>query len=702
MSLHNASKHIASKGRGEDTMLVHMTPGEVKGLQQLALAQGGSLTINPETGLVEAGILKKILPMVGGAALMMIPGMQGFGGALAASAIMGGGMYAATGSIKEGLLAGLGAFGGANIASGLAAAGAGAAEAGAAGALEAGVSTGAASGAGAAGSTLPLGMTSTTTGAFGSAAPLGSSIIPSAYGSAGSGLVGGSAAGIPTVASGSAGAMGGAMGGVNLAGTPVATSLPQAAQPTFMGNLQAAGRGLPELGNVIMASPMKTLGAAAAPFAFGSVDSGVEGFPPDEDTSSSGYSLSPNFQAYSPTQPNPYPRAQYTDYRRRGVGAFAEGGIAGLATGGMDPMDPIQNPIYPQSQQVHTNFATSSQYPNSMQSAMASDYDTRTNPRTGQELPMGMASGGKTKTLSSSPSMPSGGVYRDTDPDTASKDAYQAALIKLQKANKGANIKPTEMPKARLKGLGDMPEMASGGVARYDDGGAAASGASGIPAGMGGEAAGALLDYAGLPAPAAIPSGLGGLSASAPDTMAALAAMNPFGGQAPIAPTQYVDPYAGRPIHMPQATTNYVFDRPIATAESIAREEAVRREAERIAAEQAAQSQSSEGNYHYWNYAAGGQVPGYNLGGYSDGGRMLKGPGDGMSDSIPASIGKRQPARLADGEFVVPADVVSHLGNGSTDAGAKKLYGMMDKVRKARTGTKKQGKQIKADKYLPK
>jgi hypothetical protein len=100
------------------------------------------------------------------------------------------------------------------------------------------------------------------------------------------------------------------------------------------------------------------------------------------------------------------------------------------------------------------------------------------------------------------------------------------------------------------------------------------------------------------------------------------------------------------------------------------------------------------------NYAAGGGVG--HLGGYAAGGnpRLLKGPGDGMSDNIPATIGGKQPARLADGEFVVPADVVSHLGNGSTDAGAKHLYAMMDKVRKARTGNKKQGKQIKAEKYL--
>lgn len=98
--------------------------------------------------------------------------------------------------------------------------------------------------------------------------------------------------------------------------------------------------------------------------------------------------------------------------------------------------------------------------------------------------------------------------------------------------------------------------------------------------------------------------------------------------------------------------------------------------------------------------AAGGGIM-HGIGGYSDGGRMLKGPGDGMSDSIPAVIGKKQPARLADGEFVVPADVVSHLGNGSTDAGAKRLYGMMDKIRKARTGKKKQAPEVKADKYLP-
>jgi hypothetical protein len=106
-------------------------------------------------------------------------------------------------------------------------------------------------------------------------------------------------------------------------------------------------------------------------------------------------------------------------------------------------------------------------------------------------------------------------------------------------------------------------------------------------------------------------------------------------------------------------------------------------------------TQMAEGGY------AGG---GYHLGDYSDGGRLLKGPGDGVSDSIPASIGGRQPARLADGEFVVPARIVSELGNGSTDAGARKLYAMMDRIQRARrksVGKDRVAVDSKAEKLLP-
>jgi len=81
-------------------------------------------------------------------------------------------------------------------------------------------------------------------------------------------------------------------------------------------------------------------------------------------------------------------------------------------------------------------------------------------------------------------------------------------------------------------------------------------------------------------------------------------------------------------------------------------------------------------------------------------GRYLGGATDGMADKIPARIGNKQEARLSHGEFVIPADVVSHLGNGNSEAGAQRLYSMMDKIRTARTGTKKQGKQINPNKFL--
>jgi hypothetical protein len=100
--------------------------------------------------------------------------------------------------------------------------------------------------------------------------------------------------------------------------------------------------------------------------------------------------------------------------------------------------------------------------------------------------------------------------------------------------------------------------------------------------------------------------------------------------------------------------------------------------------------------------ANGGLMP-YDLGGYSDGGRLLRGPGDGVSDDIPATIAGKQPARLADGEFVIPARIVSELGNGSTDAGAKRLYAMMDRIqdgRKKTIGKKNIAKDTKAKKHL--
>lgn len=118
MSLHQAAQHLASRGRGEDSLLIHMTPKEVSGLQALAQAHGKSLTFNPDTGLPEAGILSSILPMVIGAGLTVASG--GALTPLMAAAITGGGYMAATGSLQKGLMAGLGAYGGGSIGAGIA------------------------------------------------------------------------------------------------------------------------------------------------------------------------------------------------------------------------------------------------------------------------------------------------------------------------------------------------------------------------------------------------------------------------------------------------------------------------------------------------------------------------------------------------------------------------------------------------------
>jgi hypothetical protein len=122
------AQHIQSQGRGEDSVLVHMTPNEVSGLQALAMAHGGSLTINPETGLPEAGFLKKLLPIIAGIGLnLLVPGagaavgslLGGIGGAAGTGIIVGAGTAAVTGDLKKGLMAGLGAYGGASLAGGI-------------------------------------------------------------------------------------------------------------------------------------------------------------------------------------------------------------------------------------------------------------------------------------------------------------------------------------------------------------------------------------------------------------------------------------------------------------------------------------------------------------------------------------------------------------------------------------------------------
>ena len=483
MSLHTAAKYLQSHGRGPDDQLVHMSSNEVRGLQALAKATGGSLSINPKTGLAEAGFLDNLLPTIIGIGLAA----TGVGAPIAAL-MVGGGTALATGDINKGLMAGLGAYGGAGLTSGLSEAGAAAA---------------------------PVDTATAQTTAANVAEKAGTAGNQFTYNAANEMVPANYAPSVTGAAEGTA------------------FQTPTTGNNVTLGNM---GRGIGQLGTeagrsaVYEAIPKYTLPATGIAVANAATPDQPE--PETYDGPLKKYRLSQNFQGYTPPTPNPYYRAPF-GYAAGGIAAMAPGGIAGQERG-----------MYPQSQMDKTQYSVASQMPTSAE-VIAADYEPKVNPYTGEAQ---FAAGGSTTKKPSKAQLTSARSIALMDP-------YQASMAEFNNARYDANMSQAALPKSGIAQIGQLPYTVTA--------------------------------------------------------------------------------------------------------------------------------------------AQGGQ-----LGGYSDGGRMLKGPGDGMSDSIPASIGGRQPARLADGEFVVPADVVSHLGNGSTDAGAKKLYAMMDKVRMARTGKKKQAPAVKADRLL--
>ena len=417
MSLQLAAKHLAAKGRGPDTELVHMTMDELKSLQALAKAHGGSLTINPDTGLPEAGFLKSILPMVAGAALAPFTG-----GASMAALLVGGGTALATGNLEKGLMAGLGAFGGAGLAGGLMGAGTAAAQQGAISALGEGASQAAMNQA---------------------AAQATQSALSSPFSTMGQGLTG-------LTEVGGRGAFMNSIGGTK--------------------GLLTSGA------------------AAAAPMLMEGEQYNPPGAKPTTPTTPLQFSAN----AVTPT-----PQPDVPGYGNLGQDFGSQRRYFNPAFTPVNPPAPAPVTAMPSSADMFPNYGGA------------------------------FAMGGPVEAMSAA------NVY--------------------------------DMQNAR-GGVSDMGIDNSTGMQKF---------------------------------------ARGGIS---------------------------------------------------------------------------------------------------DLGDYSDGGRLLRGPGDGVSDSIPAVIANKQPARLADGEFVVPARIVSELGNGSTEAGARKLYAMMDRVQKARGKTVGKGRvarNTRADKYLP-
>ena len=559
MSLKEAAQYLQSQGRGNDSRLMHVSPRELQSLQTLAKAKGGFLTINPNTGLPEAGFLEDVLPVAAAGALMfMAPTL-----APTIGGVFTGG---ASGALATGIGAGLLAGGSSLLTQALSGQPINVGKAATTGAL-----------------------TGLTAGAFAPSTNVATDVpaLDIAKQTANAPIVQGdftntAATYTPPPASGNSFAYN-AQGEMVPSNVPASITgstnplsgptPPPVAEKSWWKSLTPGQQLATGLGGVAGLSLLA--GANQPKIQTPATTSYIRPYTYSQ-------TMNPNYgqpgQSYYNQRYTPLPTYQ-----------AAQGGLMGGPVEQMSQNNTMEG-SYPQSLSDRSVYAVSTQMPASAE-VIGSDYDTRTNPYSGNISRM--AAGG----TADSGYIPTSQAVQD----------YNKMLSERAAEEYLRNPMPSAMMPASQRPVFAQPQLG-------------------------------LLGQSGLAAQAGLP--------------------------------QYT---------YNAATRSYV---PIARQAPV--EEVV-----------AAPMQ----NDSYSGGAAGGLMP-YNLGSYSDGGRLLKGPGDGMSDNIPASIGDKQPARLADGEFVVPADVVSHLGNGSTDAGAKKLYAMMDKVRTARVGTKKQGKEIKAEKYL--
>jgi hypothetical protein len=673
MSIHQLAHHLQSAGRGEDKVLVHMTPKEVNGLQALAMAHGGSLTINPKTGLPEAGFLSAILPMVAGFFL----GPAGLGiasSALGAGAMVGAATGIATGSLSKGLMAGLGAYGGFGLADSLAAAGA---QAGAGAAGTAGVNAAQAT------ANSQIGQLGAGTLGAPQVAPISAAtnLSPSAVSSVtGAGQLGGS-----QVAS---------LNQPLIQGSGYTTAVaPQATQVALQAPAATATKSVLEGGvgttaeKVAMAQNAAAQQAAAAKAAttpvtnFENVKAGFN------DVTSSGT------KAWEFVKKNPMP------FVGAGLGLLSD--LSSSGSGSSSGAKKQPGTIRPYEYSVAQN-----------QSAYAPSDSTAertyfTEPRFVAGTPyaakeggiMGYAVGGPVEQMSAQNAIGDNTMYPQSQLQTP---MYSNPMVQRPMSNNVIQA-GGDAPVDRYSG--EM-RMASGGVARFGGGGTMAQ-----PTAEGT----ARQKYARENKPGIIPS----VSDEEWNNYKKLQNLS-FPSAASAAPTyqynpatmQYTD-NAGKitggmqtqaqpQLQTPAASfiaPNANASAPQTSNQPLGLEGFYNMMGDQLAMKGAQMQSQGQG------FAVGGSTGGISdLGGYSDGGRLLKGPGDGVSDSIPASIGDRQPARLADGEFVVPARIVSEIGNGSTEAGARKLYAMMDRVQKARkttVGKNQVAKNTKADNLLP-
>ena len=721
MSLQNLAQNVQQAGRGNDSVLVHMTPQEVGGLQALAMANGGSLSINPETGLPEAGFLSKILPMVAGA--LLAPMTAGTSLAFLASSPMataltvGGLTGLATGSLSKGFEAGLGAFGGAGLGQGLTAAGA-------ANAANAGTATTAANAI----QKAPI-FASGSTGASEAAKVIGANPAGMMPATTYSTYFGGSPISIQTPVP--------TVGGSQLASS-TATQMPSGFDALKGGFKAISDEPVAGMKSVWENMPPGTGIASIASLA----NAARPEYRPPKQTKSfiRPYRLERNYESAGHgdtgygTSERRYFDDQYTalePYEAPGPEYAARGGLLALADGGeVDEMTRMSalsgNEDFPMARQKTPAYAVPAEraipeqvltpavdrYTGEMQ-GFADGGNTNNFTKTGQSYQNGYGyiGGGVGQN-----NYGSGAPDDEYDPQRISDpykyDYDRATGLFTQKAGPGTKLSTD--PKAY------NADMLNAVYQNY-------FGRDADPEGI---AAYTARDFA--------PSELDTILKASPEYAArqqqlAAAKKEASYTTATQAANMYRD-VLGRTID-PEALKFYTQEQRMTPAElkktlmqsdeyltkltkPLVPLPQVNKETGQVSIEgamrtpqqEAARPQDMSNFYNMMDqrlaaqrgFAGGGGV--YDLGGYSDGGRLLRGPGDGVSDSIPAVIGNRQPARLADGEFVIPARIVSELGNGSTEAGARKLYAMMDRVQKSRrktVGKNKVAANTKADKHLP-
>lgn len=727
MSLQLAAQHMASRGRGPDTTLVHMAPQEVAGLQALAKAHGGTLTINPDTGLPEAGFLSNILPTLIGAGLSIASG--GTLTPLMAAGITGAGYGVATGSLKKGLLAGLGAYGGAGLAGSVMGAGTGAISAGTGAEVAAaannisGIAPGVEAVNVAQNSANLLGNTATSPlSGLSSGYEIGVPTQASNFSQPLSGLSSGYEVGVPTQAA-------------NM--VPVTTQMP-AIPPEPMSDPSIVSEATQErllADRLAKATPMDTAKSGISAimdkpellFNKGNMKYGLAAAAPllfQEQEKKARKEEKPyeyGFNYNRVDNPNAGYTGPYTGERTYFNPTFTRT----AAGGGLMDIGPVE--AMSNRNQAETLMANGGQMfaeggeTKAVAPVEANPFYTMTG-QSGDAFKYLMGQGPKPAPAAApaaAPATPTGAVVPAASTVVATPASITNATGDLNNsyvfnpstgtfASLGATIANTSPVTAAQYYFGGgsnspdqtgvTPQQAAvfdflnteEGKSYKDDLGRANSSLVGslLPGSI---ARGALTGQFTNPFQAFKDANAAYRAAEQAAYMADKNAQAERNSQSPDFNPDWGGGLRGT---LGDQSGDYPTQGP---SDSPASSD--------IGSVGDASSMGPGGGYFAYgglaSLARGGMS---HLGDYSDGGRLLRGPGDGVSDSIPASIGDKRPARLADGEFVVPARIVSELGNGSTEAGARKLYAMMDRVQKARGKTVGKGRvavNSKAEKMLP-